>query len=509
MRLTINIDDPSNITSTSRTINVNNDGQRGIDHPQQTRAQPISTTSHFPPPPIATISKEDAAWAAMYPVPRDLDISAKPWLPGPHKSFTFINAIICDPKEGTETKGYTLKVKNGKIFSFVPANLVDDLWEAEVEGATVVDVKGKWMSPGLIDCHTHVTAAPGSANLANIMGDPRDAIMLRSTHVLKGMLGRGFTTVRDVGGASKAHADATDEWLVPGPRVFQGGPILSQTGGHGDSTDPNGDPASGCHGHGGGVVDGVDACLRAARDAMRKGADHIKVCTSGGVGSITDALEAIQFTIPELQAITTTVRQMGGRLVTSHCYTSAGIRHSIEGGVGGIEHGNQLDKPTAKLMAEKGIYLTPTLAVHTMLSKEPFIKFLIPSQVAKNELVRVAGLQAIQNAEEAGVTVCYGSDMVGAMQPFQTNEFVTRASVLPPAVVYKQATTNGADLVGHPKTLGTITTVGAFADILILQDCPFGDVTIFDRPAENLLAIIKDGRVVRSRVDGLEVEIPL
>lgn len=159
-----------------------------------------------------------------------------------------------------------------------------------------MDCSGLYLTPGLVDCHSHITATPGSATIASMMESPRDAIILRSAHVLNGMLARGFTTVslpsypiykilhsrvpdgveqvRDVGGASKAHADATAEWLIAGPRIFQGGPVMSQTGGHGDASDPNGTPGTGCcsGGSGGGmgrVVDGVDECLRYARDAMR------------------------------------------------------------------------------------------------------------------------------------------------------------------------------------------------------------------------------------------------
>jgi imidazolonepropionase-like amidohydrolase len=170
------------------------------------------------------------------------------------------------------------------------------------------------------------------------------------------MLSRGYTTIRDVGGASKAHSDATAEGLIPGPRIFQGGPVVSQTGGHADSTDPNGPVGGGCcgginsAGGMGAVCDGVPQCLAMARDIMRKGADHIKICvsaksqlspngdadsasparqTSGGVGSVTDAIDSTQFTLEELLAITTTVKNMRGTITTAHCYTSEGIRHSI------------------------------------------------------------------------------------------------------------------------------------------------------------------------------------
>jgi len=256
------------------------------------------------------------------------------------------------------------------------------------------------------------------------------------------------------------------------------------------------------------LVDGVPEALKAARDLMRKGADHIKIATSGGVGSVTDKLEATQFTTEEIRAITSTVKNMGGIITTAHCYTNEGIRHSIEAGVGGIEHGNLLDEPTAKLMAEKGIYLTPTLSIHQIIMNPPFEQFLLPSQREKNKIVMDAGLIAIQRAEKAGVIVCYGTDLLGAMHPAQTNEFVVRASVLPAATVLKQATTNPAKLLKMEGRLGTISP-GAFADILFVKANPLDDVTIFDKSKEHLLGVMKDGRVVKSSIEGMAVQVPL
>ncbi|KAH8930713.1 hypothetical protein BT69DRAFT_1255212 [Atractiella rhizophila] len=340
----------------------------------------------------------------------------------------------------------------------------------------------------------------------------RDKSVLRSTWVLKLMLSKGYTTVRDVGGATKAHADATAEWLIPGPRIFQGGSSISQTGGHGDGGDPYANNAGCCAGGRTGgiavVADGVDACLREARTHMRQGADHIKVHTSGGVGSVTDKLEGTQFTIPELQAISTTVKNMGGRLVTAHCYTSAGIRHALAGGLGGIEHGNLVDEPTAALMAEAGMFLTPTLAVHQIMGNPPFDKMLHPRSKEKNKIVKEQGLIGIQNAEKAGVIVGLGSDMVGPTHPYLTQEFVVRSKVLSSPTILKQATINGAKIVGLEGKIGQLTE-GAFADILVLAANPLEDVTIFDRTDENVLAVLKEGRCVRSAVEGLKAEVTL
>ncbi|KZT50788.1 hypothetical protein CALCODRAFT_444068 [Calocera cornea HHB12733] len=462
-------------------------------------------------PAVPTIQRHSTLRHVQYPVPPDLDITAKPWALPEQTPLIFVHANVVDPAAGKVLKDVTVKLGGGIIRSLEPTSKESDLGLTveELQG-TVIDAKGFYMCPGLIDCHVHIMAVPGYENIVDTINGVRDTALLRSAWVLKNMLSQGFTTVRDVGGASKPQAQAVEQWLFPGPRLFQGGPVLSQTGGHGDSTDPYAQQGCcGVRGTGlGRLIDGVPEALRAAREVMRMGADHIKITTSGGVGSVTDALEATQLTKEEIVAITTTVKNMGGIITTSHCYTNEGIRHSIEAGVGGIEHGNLLDEPTAKLMAEKGIYLTPTLAVHGIIMNPPFEKFLLPSQREKNAMVRDAGLVAIQNAEKAGVTVCYGSDLLGVMHAFQTQEFVVRSKVLPSATVLKQATTNPAKLLKMEGKIGTIAP-GAFADIIFLKDDPLKDCTIIDRQNEFLLGVMKEGRVVRSRIPGLEVEVPL
>lgn len=334
-----------------------------------------------------------------------------------------------DPESGKLWTKMTLKVKDGHVHSLEKTKLQEEYDLSQSGEWQMVDASKYYLCPGLIDCecwverderpgqliltsraalslspgHVHITATPGAPTMAATLAANRDVNVLRSTYVLKGMLSHGYTTVRDVGGASKAHADAVAEGLIPGPRLFQGGPVVSQTGGHGDARGQD-VPASamGCCGGGSGtgslsvLVDGVDQCLKTTRELMRQGADHIKICTSGGVGSLADRLEAVQFTVDELKAITTTVRQMGPphALVTAHCYTNEGILHAMEGGVRGIEHGNLLSESTAKRMAEAGMFLTPTLAVHSIISRPPFSNFLEPSQLEKNEIVRTAGLKA-------------------------------------------------------------------------------------------------------------------
>ena len=227
--------------------------------------------------------------------------------------------------------------------------------------------------------------------------------------------------------------------------------------------------------------------------------------TSGGIASATDKLESLQFTVEELQAITSVTKNMGGRLVTAHCYTAEGIRHAIAGGVRGIEHGNMVDEETAALMASVGCFLTPTLALHTFVTMPPYDKFETPEGLRKNAIVGDAGIRGIRIAEDAGVTVCYGTDTTGPTLVMQTYEFVVRGKILPSPVVLRQATINGAKQLGMEGLLGELVE-GSFADLLFLKQNPLEDVSSLDRTKENLVLVMKDGRVVKSQMEGLRPE---
>ncbi|KAJ3716367.1 hypothetical protein C8R42DRAFT_588271 [Lentinula raphanica] len=434
------------------------------------------------------------------------NLAIKPWIPGPPPSIRLINALVVDPASGSilgSNNGqiasmHTVISNKGKFFEVRPTVEGDEIPDGEV---TVVDLKGAYICPGLIDCHVHVTAVAGVKTMSELMHVSPQEVHLRTTYNLKEMLLRGFTTVRDTGGATKVLANAIEEGLIAGPRLFQCGKALSQTGGHGDfSPALSGGHELGCCGGGdvglfARVADGVPAVLSAVRGELKSGADFIKVMIGGGVASETDAIETVQYTAEEIRAITTTCKQMGGKLSTAHAYTVESIRHAIENGIQGIEHGNLIDEPTASLMATNGIYLTPTLSCYSIMTRPPFEDFLPPSGKAKNKEVMKQGLKALKIASDAGVTICYGSDLLTSMQALQTEEFTVRASVLPSPDILRHATTNAAKMLNKVDLLGTIKPE-AYADLLILNANPLEDVTVLDCPETHLLAVIKEGRVI-------------
>ncbi|RDX49310.1 hypothetical protein OH76DRAFT_546437 [Lentinus brumalis] len=445
----------------------------------------------------------------------------KPWLRASPPGIILRNARIIDPAESRVLDGYQdVVIKDGLIASLNPSEL--NTVEPQL---AEVDLGGKFLCPGLIDCHVHVTAVPGVRSMGEITQTPLELIHLRSTYVLREMLLRGFTTVRDTGGASKALADAIAEGLVLGPRLVQCGKALSQTGslycrtrcllrpdvrgtagGHADFG--AGDTGTGCcggHSHSlGRTCDGVPEVLKAARDTLKGGADFIKIMCGGGVASPTDSIESVQFTGEEIHAITTTCEQMGNVHTTAHAYTDAAVRHAIDNGVKGIEHGNLIGRETAELMASKGIFLTPTLSCYGIMVRPPWEDFLPPDGKAKNEQVMSRGLDALKIADDAGIIICYGSDLLTSMHALQTEEFTVRNSILPSARVLKHATTNAALMLRDSK-LGKIAS-GCYADMLVLDVNPLDDVTILDYPEDHLFAVIQGGRVVSSRLKALKAE---
>ncbi|KAJ5585832.1 Amidohydrolase 1 [Penicillium hetheringtonii] len=404
----------------------------------------------------------------------DLSRVIKPWKLQPQKTRLFVNAIIIDPVHGDLISNASVKISGGEIIA-VDTNgsraLKEDLPEEDI-----VDLSGKYLCPGLIDCHVHIAVVPGEADLRAYKGMTERISLLRQPHVLKTMLSRGFTSIRDCGGASLAMKEAVEEGVLPGPRMFIAGFALSQTGGH--------------------------ECYKFARDELRKGADFIKIMGGGGVASPTDRIEHVQFSDEEIKAIVT-VAKNAGTYVTSHSYTPQAIQQAINLGVRGIEHGNLIDLETAKLMAEKGVFLTPTLIAHVM-SKQ--MNFLPADGAAKNDEVLEKGLKAMKMAADCGVTVCFGSDLLGPMHFAQSKEFSVRSRVLAPLQILQSATINAARLVMQEHRLGQIRE-GFAADLLVLDQNPLQDITILDRSEETILCVIKDGRVYESRMKELEKDI--
>jgi imidazolonepropionase-like amidohydrolase len=283
---------------------------------------------------------------------------------------------------------------------------------------------------------------------------------------------------------------------MTGPRLFIAGRAMSQTGGHGDFRlrTEGGETCQCCSGVAqiSRIVDGVPEMLRAVRDELRKGADHIKIMVSGGVASPRDPLDATQFTREEISAAVGEATAWG-TYVASHAYGADAIRRAVECGVRTIEHGNFLDAETAKLMRERGAFLVPTLVAYDAMKRRGRDLGLPAVSLEKNDRVLAAGLRSLEIAKQAGVPVAYGSDLLGKLQNDQSREFLIRGEAMTPIEVIRSATTVNAQLLRREGVLGAIRP-GAFADLLVVEGNPLRDLSLFQDQGAHLSVIMKGGR---------------
>lgn len=405
------------------------------------------------------------------------------------------NARYLDASAGEYREG-NIKVLNGTIAEIGP-----DLAAA---GLDTLDASGKFVLPGLIDCHVHVTAA--TADLTQLGEWSPNYAALHTAKLMGDMLDRGFTTVRDVAGADFGLHDAQAEGLLRGPRLFFGGKALSQTGGHADPR-PRGRAAHDggyCCPHIGRLADGVDQVRQAARDELRKGAHHIKIMAGGGVASPTDRIDSTQYSISEIEAAVEEATA-ANRYVTAHAYTGRAINRALRAGVRGIEHGNLLDDESLELFQEHNAFLTMNLVTYWALEREGRDFGLSQENWEKVAEVLDGGYEALGRAHEAGVNLAYGSDLLGGMQAHQAKEFSIRGKIQPAIDVIRSATTTAAALLQREGQLGVIAP-GAHGDFVITSEDPLADLSVL--ADTRLDFVIQDGSVVRSPGNGLSEEGP-
>ena len=352
--------------------------------------------------------------------------------------------------------------------------------------------------PGLIDAHVHVTAV--TADLAALEGWSPAYVTAQAAGVLRGMLDRGFTTVRDVAGADFGLAAAVEEGLLPGPRLLFGGKALSQTGGHGDLR-PAGRVALDQHPCCPTltvVADGVPEVRRAAREQLRRGAHHVKVMLSGGVASPTDRIDSVQFSMEELRAVVEEAAA-ANRYVTGHAYTAEAVNRGLEAGVRCIEHGNLMDDSSVARLRETGAFYVPTLATYAATAEEGLEHGFPADQHRKVFEVLDAGLGALELAHRAGVPIVYGTDLLGGMHRRQLTELTLRAEVQPAAEVLRSATTVAARLLGLQGRVGVVAP-GAFADLLLVDGNPLERLALLTEPERHLRLVMKAGAIHRQEL---------
>jgi len=335
------------------------------------------------------------------------------------------HAAVLDPVRGDLAEEQSVVVDGRRIADVGPGL-------AGPDDAVIVDVGGRTVMPGLIDAHTHPAIV--DADVFAMAEWSPSYVAARAGRALEGMLARGFTTIRDVGGGDFGLAQAVEDGYFTGPRIRFGGKQLSQTGGAGDWRAPGRrvyddnyySPAIGV------ICDGVPEVRRAVREEVRRGAHHIKVYLSGAVDSPSDRVDSTQFSLEELRAIVEEATA-ANIYVAGHAYTSRAINRGLECGVRSIEHGNLMDSSSIPLFKEYGAFYVPTIVTYQTLAAKSRDGLLPADIAAKLEEVIDGAIGALEMAHAAGLPIVYGTDLFADMHDQQLREFIIRAEVQPPA----------------------------------------------------------------------------
>ena len=363
----------------------------------------------------------------------------------------------------------------------------------------VVDAAGRFVVPGLIDGHVHFRLATKDFRLLAAMSEVEFGI--RMAALARESLQRGFTTVRDLGGDVSGLIRAIANGTTAGPRIVRAGRMLSQTGGHGDAE--GGDrvvPDCACSMRStvfGIVADGPDAVRKAARHNLREGSEFLKVHVSGGVATPSDPLESVQYTHEELRAAVVEAEHRQ-TYVSAHAYSPESIQLAVGAGVHCIEHGNMLDDPSARAMTDADAVLVPTLVTYAAMDEVGEKLGLPRSNREKNTKVYEAGLSSLEVARRHGVTMGFGTDLIGETQARQNRELAIRDEVEPAADVLRSMWVTTASLCHLEGRIGTISP-GAFGDLVVSHVNPLEELAAFSDPTTAFSHVIQHGRVVVER----------
>ncbi|WP_439400316.1 amidohydrolase family protein (plasmid) [Bradyrhizobium sp. PMVTL-01] len=412
----------------------------------------------------------------------------------------FQNVRIFDGKGGSLSAPSNVLIK-GNIIQRISTEPI-----APEQGVTVIAGNGRTLMPGLIDAHWHamlIRPGPAGAIVGNIGYNNIEA-GVEATDTLM----RGFTTVRDVGGPVFGLKAAIDSGLVPGPRIYPSGAFITVTGGHGDfrqlSELPRtvGGMLSRMEQIGGSMVaDSPDEVRVRVREQLMQGASQIKLTGGGGVSSPFSPIDASTFTEPELRAAVEAAENWG-TYVTVHAFTSAAIQRSIAAGVKCIEHGFLMDEATAKLIADKGIWLSLQPLPEAL--REGFSEGSV--QRAKADEVWPGIARTYELAKKYKIKVAWGTDVLFSQALAQKQGAILASLVrwYTPAEALAMATGTNADLLAlsgkrspYPGRLGVVEQ-GAFADLLLVDGNPLENIDLIADPAKNFKVIMKDGRIFKN-----------
>ncbi|MBL8888060.1 MAG: amidohydrolase family protein [Phycisphaerales bacterium] len=411
------------------------------------------------------------------------DAPAKP----NHYTIVRCGTLLAVPGQPAKSK-QTVVIKNGIIESVRDGLEGPDLKnEAVTPIIEEVDLRDKFVLPGLIDCHVHLTMEFDAALRMRDLVESDGFTALRATTYARRNLDAGFTTVRDLG-SGRAQVildlrDAIKAGFVVGPRVVAAGHAISITGGHGDGTTGFREGLFLPSTPEGGIADGPDECRKAVRNQIKLGADVIKVTATGGVLSAAKAGLAQQYFDDELDAIVTTAHSLQ-RKVAAHAHGVDGINAAIRAGVDSVEHGTYLDDDSIALFKGRNCYHVPTLlASATVAANAEVPGFYLPQVAEKARLVAPKSIEMFRKSHEAGVKIAFGTDTGVSPHGQNAREFALMVQGgMTPTEAIRSATIVASELLGLEKEIGTIEP-GKTGDLIAVKGDPTKDVTELERVA--------------------------
>ncbi|WP_292083951.1 MULTISPECIES: amidohydrolase family protein [unclassified Brevundimonas] len=401
-------------------------------------------------------------------------------------TFVQVGRLLADPASGRVLRDKTLVIRG---------NQVVEIRDGFVGDGKVVDLRGAFVLPGLIDSHVHLTSQQNpNGRLENVTESNATQAMIGARYARR-TLNAGFTTVADLGASNEsifALRDAVKRGDVPGPRIIAAGSAVSVHGGHGDINGYREDvmhvlsPES--------VCSGVEDCMRAVRLQVRSGADIIKITATGGVLSNTAAGLAQQFSEDELAAIVASAHRMG-RQVTAHAHGVDGINAFLKAGGDSIEHGTYLDDESMRLFKAHNAWLVPTLMAGDYVARMASgpDNFFTPAQTAKALEAGPKMLDMARRAHAGGVRIAFGTDSGVSAHGDNAQEFalLVRAGLTPLEAI-QAATVGAAEHLKISNEAGRLSP-GMPADLIAVSGDPLSDVTELER----VRFVMKGGQVFR------------
>jgi imidazolonepropionase-like amidohydrolase len=409
----------------------------------------------------------------------------------------FVNVRVFDGK-AMQLSGPTNVLVRGHVIAAIGADA------AASATARRIDAGGRTLMPGMIDAHWHAMMA--AIPMKDALSAHAGYLNIIAARTAEDTLMRGFTSVRDVGGPVWGLKRAIDEGITVGPRIWPSGAMISQTSGHGDyrsvnelprtpTTPPHSTEVMGAAR----IADGPDEVRRAVREQLMMGASQIKLAAGGGVASDFDPLDVTQYGPEEFRAAVESAENWG-TYVTVHAYTPKAVQTALQAGVRVIDHGQLIDEPTARMMADKGVWLS----LQPFLDDEDAIPFPVGSDNRAKQIEMVNGTDTAYNlAKKYRLKLAWGTDTLfdARLAGRQGAQLAKMVRWFTPAEVLVMATSTNAELLAlsgkrapYKGRLGVVE-VGALADLLLVDGNPIANIDLLADPQKNLLVIMKDGQI--------------